>query len=191
MNKMVAPLVSTGRAERPTPVGRFMWIARYPETTMVAGGLHPVPWREGPGAVGVPRSHGCIRTTTLRAGFSGLGEEIHSGGEACIAQSPLYVMGRVGVSAKHNSASRAFQQGPEPFSLLAGEILHGLLQAAHHRLKGKENGYRGERLKGGTLLHEGGKKGGGGSHEALAVVGNTLWACLACEEGGEPPPGRS
>jgi len=86
-----AALVSTGRAESPTPVGAFQVDRKYPETTMVgrgyrvplvkdvmclAGGglapdqvcLHPAPWQEeARERFGVPRSHGCIRTTTSTA----------------------------------------------------------------------------------------------------------------------------
>lgn len=84
-------LVSTGRPETPTPVGAFHVDRKYVETTMVGRGyrvpqvrdvmclagdtlppdqvcVHPAPWQErAQERFGVPRSHGCIRTSTATA----------------------------------------------------------------------------------------------------------------------------
>ncbi|MFM7640202.1 MAG: L,D-transpeptidase [Cyanobium sp.] len=86
-----AALVSTGRAETPTPTGSFVVDRKYEETSMVgrdyrvplvrnvmclAGGglapdqvcVHPAPWQESARErFGVPRSHGCIRTSSATA----------------------------------------------------------------------------------------------------------------------------
>lgn len=86
-----AALVSTGRPQTPTPVGDFHVDRKYRETSMVgrgyslpqvrdvmclAGGnlapdqvcVHPAPWQEqAQERFGVPRSHGCIRTSTATA----------------------------------------------------------------------------------------------------------------------------
>ena len=86
-----AALVSTGRAETPTPTGSFFVDRKYEETSMVgrdyrvplvrnvmclAGGglapdqvcVHPAPWQESAEErFGVPRSHGCIRTSSATA----------------------------------------------------------------------------------------------------------------------------
>ena len=86
-----AALVSTGRAETPTPAGAFHVDRKYEQTTMVgrgyrvplvrdvmclAGGglapdqvcVHPAPWQESAQErFGVRRSHGCIRTSTATA----------------------------------------------------------------------------------------------------------------------------
>jgi lipoprotein-anchoring transpeptidase ErfK/SrfK len=86
-----AALVSTGRAGTPTPVGAFHVDRKYEQTEMVgrdyrvplvrdvmclAGDqlapdqvcVHPAPWQEQAREhFGVPRSHGCIRTTTVTA----------------------------------------------------------------------------------------------------------------------------
>jgi lipoprotein-anchoring transpeptidase ErfK/SrfK len=86
-----AALVSTGRAETPTPTGSFLVDRKYEETSMVgrgyrvplvrnvmclAGGglapdqvcVHPAPWQESAQErFGVPRSHGCIRTSSATA----------------------------------------------------------------------------------------------------------------------------
>lgn len=86
-----AALVSTGRAETPTPLGDFHVDRKYPQTEMVgrgyrvpqvqdvmclAGGglapdqvcVHPAPWQEqAQERFGVPRSHGCIRTSSATA----------------------------------------------------------------------------------------------------------------------------
>ncbi|MFN7677637.1 MAG: L,D-transpeptidase [Cyanobacteriota bacterium] len=84
-------LVSTGVAASPTPVGRFTVRSRYAATPMTGrdyqipsvphvlclggGGLpadaiciHPAPWQEAAGQpFGVPRSHGCVRTSSSTA----------------------------------------------------------------------------------------------------------------------------
>lgn len=86
-----AAWVSTGRAETPTPLGSFHVDRKYEETAMVgrdyrvpsvrnvmclAGGglapdqvcVHPAPWQEqAQERFGVPRSHGCIRTSSATA----------------------------------------------------------------------------------------------------------------------------
>lgn len=86
-----AALVSTGRLETPTPAGSFHVDRKYAETDMVGRGyrvpqvrdvmclagaelapdqvcVHPAPWQEmAQERFGIPRSHGCIRTTTATA----------------------------------------------------------------------------------------------------------------------------
>ena len=84
-------LVSTGRPATPTPVGHFTVGTKYEETTMTgtdyvvpsvrhvmcllgdglrpdAVCIHPAPWQESAGErFGVPRSHGCVRTSSATA----------------------------------------------------------------------------------------------------------------------------
>lgn len=83
--------VSTGQSSTPTPTGLFHVVAKYPQTSMTGsdysipvvenvmclGGeslradaicLHPAPWQERAGLpFGVPRSHGCVRTSPTTA----------------------------------------------------------------------------------------------------------------------------
>lgn len=84
-------LVSSGAPSTPSPTGRFRVASKYADTPMrgrgyylpsvrhvmcLSGGglspdavcLHPAPWQEDAGQpFGVPRSHGCIRTSTSTA----------------------------------------------------------------------------------------------------------------------------
>lgn len=86
-----AALVSTGTAASPTPAGSFRIGSKYDRTSLTGsdyvvpdvphvmclsgGGLgpdrvcvHPAPWQERAGQrFGVPRSHGCIRTSSSTA----------------------------------------------------------------------------------------------------------------------------
>ncbi|MFQ6538693.1 MULTISPECIES: L,D-transpeptidase [Aphanothece] len=88
---LYSALVSTGLPASPTPVGAFHIQAKYASTdltgatyqvksvphVMCLGGpglgpdrycIHPAPWQEQGGqCFGVPRSHGCIRTTVATA----------------------------------------------------------------------------------------------------------------------------
>jgi lipoprotein-anchoring transpeptidase ErfK/SrfK len=85
--------VSTGLPQSPTPVGTFTIGVKYADTPItgadyhipsvrhvmcLSGGglrpdavcLHPAPWQERAGlCFGVPRSHGCIRTSTATAAW--------------------------------------------------------------------------------------------------------------------------
>jgi lipoprotein-anchoring transpeptidase ErfK/SrfK len=88
---LYAALVSTGLPASPTPAGEFQIQAKYASTdltgatyrlkaiphVMCLGGaglgpdrycIHPAPWQERAGqCFGIPRSHGCIRTTSATA----------------------------------------------------------------------------------------------------------------------------
>ncbi len=51
-----------------------------------------------------------------------------------------------GMAAKHDGASRSLKKGIQPFGFVAGKVLHGLPQLAHHGAQGQKHRHRGDRL---------------------------------------------